>query len=48
MKELIKRKNYVRKSINDNYPKFIISTDIITSEIEGIEHINIVNWLLNN
>jgi len=34
------------KSIDDNYPKHIISTDIITSEIEGIEHINIVDWLL--
>jgi len=35
------------KSINDNYPKFIISTDMITAEIEGIEHVNIVDWLLN-
>ena len=34
------------KSIDDNYPKYIISTDIITSEIEGIEHKNIVDWLL--
>ncbi len=34
------------KSINDNYPKYIISTDIINSEIEGIEHVNIVDWLL--
>jgi len=34
------------KSIDDNYPKHIISTDIISSEIEGIEHINIVDWLL--
>jgi len=34
------------QSIEDNYPKYIISTDIITAEIEGIEHINIVDWLL--
>jgi predicted AAA+ superfamily ATPase len=34
------------KSIDDNYPKYIISTDIITAEIEGIEQINIVDWLL--
>lgn len=34
------------KSIEDNYPKYIISTDIITAEVEGIEHINIVDWLL--
>lgn len=36
------------KSISDNYPKYILSTDIITAEIEGIEHINIVDWLLKN
>ena len=34
------------QSISDNYPKYIISTDIITSEMEGIEHINVVDWLL--
>ena len=34
------------KSIDDNYPKYIISTDMITSEIEGIEHVNIADWLL--
>ena len=34
------------KSIDDNYPKHVISTDVVTAEIEGIEHINIVDWLL--
>ena len=34
------------KSIDDNYPKHIISTDTIISEFEGIEHTNIVDWLL--
>ena len=34
------------KSIDDNYPKYIISTDVITSDIDGIQHINIVDWLL--
>ncbi|MCL2027944.1 MAG: ATP-binding protein [Bacteroidales bacterium] len=34
------------KSIDDNYPKYIISTDVISSEIEGIEHVNIADWLL--
>ena len=34
------------KSVDDNYPKHIISTDLITSEIDGIQHINIVDWLL--
>jgi predicted AAA+ superfamily ATPase len=36
------------KHIDDNYPKHIISSDLITSEIEGIEHKNIVDWLLNS
>jgi len=34
------------KSIDDNYQKYVISTDIVTAEIEGIEHVNIVDWLL--
>jgi len=34
------------KYIDDNYPKYIISTDIISTEIDGIEHLNIVDWLL--
>lgn len=34
------------KMISDNYPKYIISTDLITVDIEGIEHINIVDWLI--
>ena len=34
------------KMISNNYPKYIISTDLITADIEGIEHINIVDWLL--
>lgn len=34
------------KMIGDNYPKYIISTDLITADIQGIEHINIVDWLL--
>ena len=34
-------------AIKDNYPKYIISTDTVTAEIDGIEHINVVDWLLN-
>ncbi|MDR1592746.1 MAG: ATP-binding protein [Prevotellaceae bacterium] len=33
-------------AIKDNYPKYIISTDIITAEMNGIEHLNVVDWLL--
>ena len=35
------------KSINDNYPKYIISTDIITSEIDSIRYVNVVDWLFD-
>ncbi|HHW95654.1 MAG: ATP-binding protein [Myxococcota bacterium] len=35
------------KAIADNYPKHIISTDMITAEIDGIKHRNIVDWLLD-
>ena len=35
------------KSIDDNYPKYIVSTDIITSEIDGIQYINVVDWLFD-
>ncbi|MDR1762589.1 MAG: DUF4143 domain-containing protein, partial [Dysgonamonadaceae bacterium] len=35
------------RHIPDNYPKYIISTDLLTGEIDGIEHINVVDWLLN-
>lgn len=36
------------KAIADNYPKYILSTDMITPEIDGIKHLNIVNWLLDD
>ncbi len=36
------------KAIADNYPKYIISTDIIRAEIDGIHHLNVVDWLLEH
>jgi len=47
MSNLINRQNYVQQleKLKDEH-KYILSTDIISSEIEGIEHINIVDWLL--
>jgi len=44
--ETMQREVRPLKAINDNYPKYIISTDTLTAEIDGIEHINIVDWLL--
>jgi len=35
-------------NIPDNYPKYVLSTDLLTSEINGIEHLNVADWLLGN
>jgi hypothetical protein len=34
------------QKIKDNYPKFIISTDFDNSIYNGIQKINIIDWLL--
>jgi predicted AAA+ superfamily ATPase len=46
--ETMEREVRALKAIRDNYPKIILSTDTLTAEIDGIEHINVVDWLLNN
>jgi hypothetical protein len=35
-------------SISDNYPKFLLTTDSFTQNRNGIIHLNVFNWLLNN
>jgi hypothetical protein len=32
--------------INDNYPKFILTRDYNSSNYKGIQHINVLEWLL--
>ncbi|QQS20442.1 ATP-binding protein [Candidatus Saccharibacteria bacterium] len=34
------------KKINDNYPKYILTTDLINEEFLGIKKVNVVDWLL--
>jgi uncharacterized protein len=34
------------ESINDNYPKFLLTTDGFTQDRNGIRHLNVFNWLL--
>lgn len=34
--------------INDNYPKFLLTTDSFTQSRSGIKHINVFNWLLDS
>ena len=34
--------------INDNYPKYVISLDKFTYEYNGIKHVNLIDFLLND
>ena len=36
------------KSINDNYPKYVISLDKKDLSRDGIIHLNLLNFLLND
>jgi uncharacterized protein len=36
------------EKINDNYPKYLLTTDSFTQNRSGIKHLNVFNWLLNN
>jgi len=35
------------EKINDNYPKYLLTTDSFTQDHSGIKHLNVFNWLLN-
>jgi predicted AAA+ superfamily ATPase len=34
------------EKINDNYPKYLLTTDSFTQNRSGIRHLNVFNWLL--
>lgn len=34
------------EKINDNYPKYLLTTESYTTDHSGIKHINVFNWLL--
>lgn len=34
------------RNINDNYPKYLLTLDFDSSIIEGIQKINVIDWLL--
>jgi predicted AAA+ superfamily ATPase len=36
------------EKINDNYPKYLLTTDSYTPDHSGIKHLNVFNWLLAN
>ena len=35
------------EKIQDNYPKFLLTTDSFTQNRSGVQHLNVFNWLLN-
>ena len=41
-----KRELSAFKNINDNYPKYLLTLDFDNVNIEGIQKINIIDWLL--
>jgi uncharacterized protein len=43
----IEREFGALEKINDNYPKYLLTTDSFTQNRSGIRHMNIFNWLLN-
>ena len=45
--EVIEREFGVYKNIEDNYPKYVISTDTFDMSQNGIIHKNIIDWLLD-
>ena len=45
---IIKREFGAFASINDNYPKYVISTDKFNMSQNGIIHMNIIDWLLKD
>jgi len=36
------------EKINDNYPKFLLTTDSFTQNRNGVKHLNVFNWLLES
>ncbi|MBW6482959.1 MAG: ATP-binding protein [Vicingaceae bacterium] len=42
----IEREFSALEKINDNYPKYLLTTDSFTQNRSGIKHINVFNWLL--
>jgi predicted AAA+ superfamily ATPase len=36
------------EKINDNYPKYLLTTDSYTQDRNGVKHLNVFNWLLSS
>lgn len=42
----IEREFGALEKINDNFPKFLLTTDGFIQNRSGIKHLNVFNWLL--
>lgn len=45
--EILQRELLPFKKIKDNYPKILLTMDLVPEEFEGVKKINVVDWLLN-
>ncbi|WP_373492672.1 ATP-binding protein [Aquiflexum sp.] len=45
--KIIEREFGALEKINDNYPKFLLTTDSFTQDRGGMRHLNVFNWLLD-
>jgi len=43
----VEREFYALEKINDNYPKYLLTTESFTQNRSGVKHLNVFNWLLN-
>jgi hypothetical protein len=42
----LKREISAFKNIKDNYPKYLLTLDFDNTNIEGIQKLNVIDWLL--
>ena len=42
----LKREISAFKRINDNYPKYLLTLDYDNANIDGIQKLNVIDWLL--
>lgn len=43
----VEREFSALEKINDNYPKYLLTTDSFTQNRGGVKHLNVYNWLLD-
>ena len=46
--DTIEREFTALEKIKDNYPKFLLTNDSFTQDRNGVKHLNVFNWLLND